>query len=81
MKIEISRLGDNVVIHSGDFGSVRGCLEDGVKKNISFYHDDTDGNIATSAGNLVLNSVGADIQIVNGKILKVFSDGNDKWGS
>jgi len=38
--IEIKRWDNQQVIHSGDFNSTKECLEDGVKKGISFYRAD-----------------------------------------
>lgn len=35
--IEIKRYDNGEIIHSGDFESIKECLEDGVSKNISFY--------------------------------------------
>ena len=38
--IEIRQWGRGKVIHSGNFDSVKDCLEDGVKKGISFAYAD-----------------------------------------
>jgi len=35
--IEIKRWDNGEVIHSGDFFSIKECLEDGVEKGVSFY--------------------------------------------
>jgi len=38
--VEIKRWDNQEVIHSGYFNSIKECLEDGVKKGISFYRAD-----------------------------------------
>ncbi|AUR93173.1 coil containing protein [Vibrio phage 1.184.A._10N.286.49.A5] len=36
--IEIKRWDTGGVIHSGDFADLKECLEDGVKKGVSFFY-------------------------------------------
>ena len=42
--ISIKRWDNGEVIHSGDFKSVKECLEDGVSKGVSFYRADLIGS-------------------------------------
>ena len=63
--VEIRRWDNQEVIHSGYFISIKECLEDGVKRGISFYRADLRGVNLEGADLRGVNLEGADLTGVN----------------